>query len=172
EGHARIAAAIQSMWKDVLNVEVTIETQEWKVYLETLKNKTPLEDMPHIWRLGWCADYYDQNNWVHEVFNSEAGANRLRRGCLDPTCTKVEELEFDKLTVQAQLEPDPEKRKELYKLAEIELNNVETAFAPIYFYTLVSCTKPWVTRTFKKHGEEDFHLWKIDMEAKQAAIGE
>ena len=171
EGHARIAAAIQSMWKDVLNVEVTIETQEWKVYLQTLKNTTPLEDMPHVWRLGWCADYYDQNNWVHEVFNSEAGANRLRRGCLDPTCTEVEKSKFDELTEQAALESDPEKRKELYKLAEIELNNVETAFAPIYFYTSVSCTKPWVTRTFKKHGEEDFHLWKIDMEAKQAAIG-
>lgn len=171
EGHARIAAAIQSMWKDVLGVEVKIETQEWAVYLTTLNKETPLEDVPHIFRMGWCADYYDQNNWVHEVFNSSAGANRLRRGCLDPTCTEVEELEFDKLTKQGQLEPDPDKRKELYKLAEIELNNVETAFAPIYFYTDISTTKPWVTRTFKKSGEEDYHLWNIDMEAKKAAIG-
>lgn len=172
EGHARIAAAIQAMWKEVLNVEVKIETQEWKVYLETLKNKTPLEDMPHIWRLGWCMDYPDQNNWVHEVFNNQVGANRLRRGCLDPVCTEVEELEFDKLTVQAAMETDSEKRKEIYKQAEIQLNNEETAFAPIYFYTMIRITKPWLTRTYKPGGgQEDFYLWKIDWEAKKAATG-
>ncbi|GAI37134.1 unnamed protein product, partial [marine sediment metagenome] len=159
-------------WKEVLNVEVKIETQEWKVYLETLKNKTPLEDMPHIWRLGWCMDYPDQNNWVHEVFNNQVGANRLRRGCLDPVCTEVEELEFDKLTVQAAMETDSEKRKEIYKQAEIQLNNEETAFAPIYFYTMIRITKPWLTRTYKPGGgQEDFYLWKIDWEAKKAATG-
>jgi len=171
EGHARIAAAIQSMWTEVLNVEVTIETQEWGVYLDTLKNSTPLADMPHIYRLGWCADYLDQNNWVHEVFNSEAGSNRLRRGCLDPTCTNVEKLKFDELTEQGALESDPEKRKEIYKQAEYELSNVETAFAPIYFYTSVSLTRPYVTRTFLRDGYEEHHKWNIDMEAKQAAIG-
>jgi oligopeptide transport system substrate-binding protein len=171
EGHARIAQAIQAMWKEELGVTVKIETQEWKVYLKTVEKDTPLEDMPHIFRMGWCADYYDQNNWVHEVFNCESGANRLRRGCLDPTCTKIEKLKFDELTEQASIETDPEKRKELYKQAEIELNNVETAFAPIYFYTTVNVAKPWLTRTYISEGEEQHQDWRIDWEAKKAAIG-
>jgi oligopeptide transport system substrate-binding protein len=44
EGHARIAAAIQQMWKDNLGVDVRIENQEWAVYLNTLVNTTPVEE--------------------------------------------------------------------------------------------------------------------------------
>jgi oligopeptide transport system substrate-binding protein len=35
EGHARIAAAIQQMWKDTLGADVRVENQEWGVYLQT-----------------------------------------------------------------------------------------------------------------------------------------
>jgi len=70
EGHANIAAAIQQMWLDNLGVQVSVENQEWGVYLDTIGNDTPLEEMPHIFRLGWCADYADENNWVYEVFNA------------------------------------------------------------------------------------------------------
>jgi len=117
EGHKKIAEFIQANWKDVLGITVNVENQEWKVYLQTLKNTTPLEDMPHIWRLGWCADYPDQNNWVHEVFNPTAGANRTRMSADDPYVgDKI--AEFDKLTRAAGAEQDPEKRKEMYKQAE------------------------------------------------------
>ena len=67
EGHARIAAAIQQMWADALGVQVRVENQEWAVYLKTINKDTPLADEPHVWRMGWCADYPDENNWIHEV---------------------------------------------------------------------------------------------------------
>ena len=172
EHHKKIAEAIVVMWKEVLNVDVKIETQELMEYLKTLQKDTPLEDMPHIWRLFWFADYPDQNNWVHEVFNNTAGVNRLRRGCLDPTCTEVEELEFDKLTREAGIEQDPKKRKELYKQAEYQLNNIETAIVPIYFNTIVTLTKPWVNCTIKTVGQQDFYLWNIDMDTKRKIIEE
>ncbi|HDD54781.1 MAG TPA: peptide ABC transporter substrate-binding protein [Chloroflexi bacterium] len=159
EGHARIAAAIQQMWADVLGVTVRVENQEWAVYLDTLKNTTPLEDMPHIWRLGWCADYPDENNWVHEVFNADAGANRLRR----------EAGEFDALTAAAGIEPDPAKRAEMYAEAERLLTEVETAYAPIYHYTSVNVSKPWLTRNFPAIGGIDIYNWTVDMDAKLAA---
>jgi len=158
EGHARIAAAIQQMWADVLGVTVRVENQEWAVYLDTLKNTTPLEDMPHIWRLGWCADYPDENNWVHEVFNADAGANRLRR----------EAGEFDALTAAAGIEPDPAKRAEMYAEAERLLTEVETAYAPIYHYTSVNVSKPWLTRNFPAIGGIDIYNWTVDMDAKLA----
>jgi len=169
ENHARIAAAIQQMWKDTLGVEVNVENQEWSVYLDTIKNTTPLADMPHIWRLGWCADYADENNWVHEVFNAEAGANRLRRGCLDDTCTQVEPSTFDELTAQAALESDPDKRLELYTEAERLLAEEEVAYAPIYHYTIMQVTKPWLSRNYPPLGGADFFNWTIDWDAKLAA---
>ena len=169
EGHRSIAEAIQAMWRETLNVEVEVTNQEWGVYLETIRNTTPLADMPHVWRLGWCADYADNNNWVHEVFNNQEGANRLRRGCLDDTCTQVEELEFDLLTKQAGAEQDPAVRLELYKQAEKILSEVEAAYAPIYYYSGVNLNKPWVTRTYQKLGGQHWDKWTIDWEAKKAA---
>jgi len=159
EGHARIAAAIQQMWTDTLGVEVRVENQEWAVYLQTIENSSPLEDMPQVWRLGWCADYPDENNWIHEVFNANAGANRLRR---EPT-------EFDDLTAQAGQEQDPAVREELYYEAERMLAEDEVAYAPIYHYTIVNVTKPWLTRNFPTMGGIDIYNWTIDMDAKLAA---
>jgi oligopeptide transport system substrate-binding protein len=138
EGHARIAAAIQQMWVENLGVTVNVENQEWKVYLETIGNTTPLEDMPHIWRLGWCADYPDENNWVHEVFNAEAGANRLRRGCVDDVCTDVVTSRFDDLTSQAMAEQDPATRIALYLEAETILSETDANYIPIYFYAAMN----------------------------------
>ena len=169
EGHANIAAAIQQMWKDTLGVDVKVENQEWKVYLDTIKNTTPLEDMPHIWRLGWGADYADENNWVHEVFNAQAGANRLRRNCSDDVCTEVTASEFDELTVQGAIETDPAARAEIYKRAEEILAAEEVAFAPIYHYTFVNVTKPWLDRNFPNLGGEwPFFQWTIDADAQSA----
>jgi len=162
EGHASIAAAIQQMWADTLGVEVNVENQEWAVYLVTVGKDTPLEDMPHIWRMGWCADYPDENNWVHEVFNAEVGANRLRR----------ESGLFDELTVAAGLSQDPAEREDLYRQAEEELAANEVAYAPIYHYAISNVTKPWLVRNFPLLGGNDFFNWTIDMDAKLAAQGQ
>jgi len=168
EGHANIAAAIQQMWNDILGTDVQVENQEWKVYLDTVQNTTPLADMPHVWRMGWCADYADENNWVHEVFNAQSGANRLRRNCSDDVCTEVTASEFDELTVQAALESDPDVRADLYNQAENILAAVEVAYAPIYHYTIVNVTKPWLQRNFPPLGGNDFFLWTIDADAQSA----
>jgi oligopeptide transport system substrate-binding protein len=173
EAHAQIAQAIQQMWKEVLNCDVVIENQEWAVYLNTLNKTTPVEEVPHIFRMGWGADYPDENNWVHEVMNSSAGANRLRRGCLDPNCEETEDLEFDKLTQQAKEETDPEKRVELYREAERLLAEEETAFAPIYHYTSPWMVKPYVGNWYyQPAGGQHYWEWTIDWEAKKEATGQ
>ena len=169
EGHASIAAAIQQMWKDNLGAEVKVENQEWKVYLTTIGKTTPVEDMSHIYRLGWCADYADENNWVHEVFNSDAGSNRLRRNCEDANCGTTTTSEFDELTLAAQASLDPAERTALYQQAEEILSMEEVAYAPIYHYTTVAVTKPWLQRNYPSVGPDDFYRWIIDMDAKQAA---
>jgi len=168
EGHRSIAEAIGSMWNSTLNVDIDIQNQEWGVYLETIQNTTPLSEMPHAWRLGWCADYADQNNWVHEVFNCEEGANRLRRNCVDETCTEVEPSEFDELTAEAGRLTDQDERAEMYREAERILSEEEAAYAPIYYYTVV-LNKPWLTRSYQALGGEHWDKWTIDWEAKLEA---
>ena len=137
------------------------------------KPNTPVEEVPHIFRMGWGADYPDENNWVHEVMNSSAGANRMRRGCLDPNCAETEALEFDELTQQAKEETDPEKRVELYREAERLLAEEETAFAPIYHYTSPWMVKPYVGNWYyQPAGGQHYWEWTIDWEAKKEATGQ
>jgi oligopeptide transport system substrate-binding protein len=173
EAHASIAAAIQQMWNDTLGADVRVENQEWTVFLDTVNKDTPVEDAFHAYRLGWCADYPDENNWVHEVFNSEAGANRLRRNCADANCTETTgPSRFDELTTQAGQSQDPDERVELYREAEDILAREEAAYAPIYHYTTVNMSKSWLQRNYPPLGGNDFFNWKIDMDAKLAAQGQ
>ena len=70
-GHQAIAETIQQMWKDTLGVNVKLVNQEWAVYLETIKSK----DTPQIYRLGWCLDYPDANNFDREVLAVNGSQN-------------------------------------------------------------------------------------------------
>ena len=156
EGHALIAAAIQQMWADNLGVEVTVENQEWKVYLDTIGKDTDIDQVPHVFRLGWCADYPDENNWIHEVFNSDEGANRVR----------TDNADFNALTVAAGEADDPAEREALYEQAEQMFAEEMVAFAPIYHYTTVNVTHQWLTRNFPPLGANDFYNWTLDDAAR------
>ncbi len=171
ESIAYLSAAIQNMWADTLGVEVELQNQEWKVYLNTISKETPLEEMPHVWWTGWCADYPDENNWVHEVFNALEGVNNLRRNCLDPTCQEVYVSAFDELTKAAALENDANKRTEMYAEAEQILAEDETAYAPLYHTTYIMVTKPWLQRNYPAMSMDDYYNWQIDMQAKLEAQG-
>ncbi len=146
-GHARIAEAIQQMWKEALGADVNIATQEWKVYLETLE-----EDSPQVWRLGWCDDYPDASNFAKDVFRSDSGNNHTWWGS----------DEFDALVDEAARVTDPETRKELYAQAEKILVEDEAAMIPIYWYTGVEVTKPYVNRTFGRGGQNYYEKWTMD----------
>ena len=150
QGHQRIAEFVQQSWKENLGVEVKLANQEWAVYLKTVK-----EDAPQVYRMGWCADYADENNWVLEVFHPTKSAN-------DPNWSGPDADEFARLTEQAALESDPAKRKELYFKAEQLLTVTNAVIAPIYYYTRNTMTKPYVTRTFSKQsGMEEIWAWKV-----------
>ncbi len=172
EGHALIAAAIQQMWKDTLGVEVNVENQEWGVYLDTIQKTTPIEDAPHVYRLGWCADYADENNWVHEVFNSDAGANRLRRNCLDPNCAESTTSRYDELTVQAQQSRRSRRADRAVRRGRGDSGQDGGGLRPDLPLHDVGVVKPWLTRNYPSVGGSDSYNWTIDMDAKSAAMGQ
>jgi oligopeptide transport system substrate-binding protein len=152
EGHKRIAEAISEMWKENLGIEVTVTNQEWRVYLTTIQ-----EDSPQVWRLGWCLDYPDANNWTFEVFSSE-GHQGGDKG------TNWTNDYFDALLQDAALESDLATRMDMYAEAEDILCYEDAAIAPIYWYTSVGVTKPYVTRTYSQHGHEAWEKWSLDLE--------
>ncbi len=163
ESHALIAQAVQAMWAEAFpKADISIENQEWQVYLKTLLPDAPLEEKPEIYRMGWCADYPDANNWLNEVFNSKSGQNYAN----------FFNEEYDALVEQAAGESDPAVREDLYAQAEKVFIEDETAIAPIYYYTFVRMYKPWLEKVVISPVTGDpIYLWKLDQEAKDAARG-
>jgi oligopeptide transport system substrate-binding protein len=157
-GHQKIAEAIQQMWKDTLGVNVKLVNQEWAVYLDTIKGK----DTPQIWRLGWCLDYPDANNFIREVFAVNGSSNPVDANGNPAGGVMWKNDKFEEIVKQAAVETDPAKRVELYAQAENILVMEDAVIAPIYWYTRVSVTKPYVTRTFSVGGHELYYKWDIN----------
>jgi len=69
ESNRKIAVALQRMWKETLNIEVTVSNQEWKVFLDTLSQQAF-----DIARRSWIGDYVDPNNFL-DLYLSSGGNN-------------------------------------------------------------------------------------------------
>jgi oligopeptide transport system substrate-binding protein len=76
EAHRKIAVAVQQMWKDELNIDVTISNQEWKVYLDSVSTMNF-----DVARRGWIGDYVDPNNFL-DLYLTDGGNNNT--GFADP----------------------------------------------------------------------------------------
>lgn len=151
-GHQKIAEAIQQMWKTNLGVTVKLQNQEWKVYLKTIKDPV---NTPQIWRLGWCMDYPDANNFDKEDVGFGGSANPGKGGL------NWNDPKYEDLVAQAAKEADPVKRVDLYAQAETLLVKTDAALIPIYWYTTGSMTKPYVTRTYPSGSADHFEKWDI-----------
>ena len=119
ESHRKIAVALQQMWKDVLNIQVTISNQEWKVYLDSV---TQMEF--DVARRGWIGDYVDPNNFL-DLFLTGGGNNNT--GFSDP---RYDEM-ITRLAPQAKTR---EERFAIFKEAETMLME-QMPILPIYTYT-------------------------------------
>ncbi len=119
EDHRKIAVALQQMWKDVLNIDVTISNQEWKVYLDTVDTMNF-----QIARRGWIGDYVDPNNFL-ELYITGGGNNNT--GFADPV--------YDEMILrEAPRAPTREARLHIFYEAEKRLME-QMPILPIYTYT-------------------------------------
>ena len=118
ENHKQIAEALQSMWLENLNAQVTLTNQDWKVYLDTLQQRNY-----QIARAGWIGDFVDPINFL-ECFTTDNGNNR----------TGFSSPEYDALIDQAMRTIDPAARNDLFQQAERLLLD-ESPLIPLYFYT-------------------------------------
>ena len=128
EAHRKVAVAIQQMWKEALNIDITISNQEWKVYLNTISQR-----QFQVARRGWIGDYVDANNFL-DLFLTDGGNNNT--GYSDPV--------FDDIILNRA--PKAKSREERYQLfyeAETMLLE-EMPFIPIYTYTSKHLVHPSV----------------------------
>jgi oligopeptide transport system substrate-binding protein len=113
-----IAVEIQNMLADALGVQVELQKQEWKVYLNSLSRL----DYDFA-RSSWVGDYNDPNTFI-DCFVSGGGNNR----------TGWSSKEYDDLVAAAALEPDNNKRSHIFQRAEDILLNQGTPICPLYYY--------------------------------------
>ena len=152
-GHQAIAEAIQQMWATTLGINVQLTNQEFAVFLDTILDPVAT---PQVYRLGWCQDYPDANNFTREVFAAGGSQNPNSPG---PGGIGWFNQEFEDLVLQAAAERDPAARVELYAQAEEILVDTDAAIIPIYWYTSVGLTKPYITRTYTVTGHNEFTRW-------------
>jgi len=152
-GHQAIAEAIQQMWATTLGVNAQLTNQEFAVFLDTILDPVAT---PQVYRLGWCVDYPDANNFTREVFAAGGSQNP---NSPDPGGIGWFNQEFEDLVRQAAAERDPAVRVELYAQAEEILVDTDAAIIPIYWYTSVGLTKPYITRSYAVTGHNDFTIW-------------
>ncbi|MEM6281843.1 MAG: peptide ABC transporter substrate-binding protein [Chloroflexota bacterium] len=145
ELHASIAQAAQQMWADALGVDVSITTQEWGVYLETLNN-----DAPQIWRLGWCLDFPDAHNFLFDVHHS---SNSPRTNYID--------AEFDALVEEARLLTDIEARRELYTQADNLISWEASSVAPLMYYSTQRMFSDRFDFEPSRNQKEAYYKWTL-----------
>lgn len=118
ENHRAIAESVQQTWKRELGVELKLENQEWRVYLDNMQQKAF-----QICRAGIIMEPYDPSQFL-QVFTKDSGFNRT--GWSDP--------EYDRLYNEVMQMANREKRLELMQQMERILTDA-MPILPVYYYT-------------------------------------
>src|SRR5205807_6213338 len=120
---------LQQQWQTNLGITVAPDPVDATTYTSLVKKP---ETTPLMFRLGWCADYPDQQDWLTTVFHSSSTVTR----------TGYKSANFDKLVKDADKESDPKKRDDLYVQASRQLS--QDAPVSFLFYSATKyLRKPW-----------------------------
>lgn len=126
--HKAIAEMIQEMWKKNLGVEVKLENQEWKVFLNNRQKGNY-----QVARHGWVGDYEDPLTFMG-LFQSASGNNNAQ----------YKNAEFDKQLALSYTLMDPKARMKVFHDLEKKAVAEDTIVAPIYYQPQYYLAKPGV----------------------------
>ncbi len=145
DNHQKVALAIQQMLKKNLNIDIQLQNNEWKVYMDARRN------MEHdIARAGWLADYVDASNFF-DVMLSHSGNNH----------TAWVNEEYDSLVAASSATTDTAERYVLFEKANRILAD-EMPIIPLYYYAdlnMVSTdVKNWHDNVMHYHPLRDVYL--------------
>jgi oligopeptide transport system substrate-binding protein len=120
----------QAQWKQNLGITIELDPQESTQYSRNTKN---VETTPQVFRLSWCMDYPDPQDWLSTVFISNGSVQH----------TGWKNTAFDELVRKADSEGDAAKREQMYKTAQRILTK-EAPAGFIYTNSQWTLVKPWV----------------------------
>jgi len=126
--HRRIALAIQSMWRDVLGVEVTLINEEFQVLLANIQAR----EITQVFRSSWVGDYNDAHTFL-SILQSDNAAN----------VPGYRSEKYDSLMQSAAEQVDLGRRRLYLEDAEREMLADHPAI-PIYFYVSKHLVSPRV----------------------------
>ena len=125
--HKKLAIAAAAIWKKNIGVNVKLENQEWKTFLDTRHQGTF-----DVARAGWCADYTEPPSFLNiMISNSSRNTSHYKSPA------------FDKIIADAIKATDEAQRSALYDKAEQQLDK-DSAIVPVYYYVNARLVKPWV----------------------------
>lgn len=131
ENHRAIAEAVQQTWRRELGIDVRLENQEWKVYLDNMHNRSY-----QVCRAGLVIEPYDPSQFLR-VLTTGDGFNR----------TGWSNAEYDQLYGEVMQTADAARRIRIFQRME-EILNEEMPILPVYFvanqYLLRPNIRGWV----------------------------
>jgi len=127
ESHQKIAIAVASMWKKNLGVDVMLENQEWKTYIDS-RNSGNFD----VIRASWVGDYNEPSTFLN-LLTSGNSSNIAR----------FTNADYDAVIAKASRETSDQARNSDYNRAE-QILAEQAPIAPIYQYTNGRLIKPWV----------------------------
>ena len=125
--HKKLAIAVASIWKKNLGVNVKLENQEWKTFLDTRHQGTF-----DVARAGWCADYNEPTSFLNTMLSDSSN-----------NTAHYKSPAFDKLIGDTLKVADDAQRADLYAKSEQQLDK-DSAIVPVYYYVNARLVKPWV----------------------------
>jgi oligopeptide transport system substrate-binding protein len=138
ESHRALAEAIQQMWKQELNIDVGIENQEWRVFMDSM-NRLNYD----VARYGWNGDFMDPVTFL-SMWRAGDGNN----------CTGWSNPAYDQLLDEAAQTGDPKQRLVILHQAEqLWLNEPPAVIIYWYtdFYLLQPSVKNWNPLALANH---------------------
>ena len=127
ENNQKIAIAVASMWKKNLGVQVKLQNQEWKTYLDN-RNSGNFD----VIRASWVGDYNEPSTFLSLLTSKHSG-----------NIARFKSTDYDALLAQASRETQTTKRATEYQHAE-DILAEQVPSAPIYQYTNGRLIKPYV----------------------------
>lgn len=127
ENHQKIAIAVASMWKKNLGVEVKLQNQEWKTYIDS-RNSGNFD----VIRASWVGDYNEPSTFLSLLTASHSG-----------NIARFKDANYDSVLEKASNETNDAARNDDYNQAE-QILAEQAPIAPIYQYTNGRLIKPYV----------------------------
>ena len=139
--HKKLAIAAASIWKKNLGVNVKLENQEWKTFLDTRH-----QGNYDVSRAAWCSDYNEPTSFLNMVLSDSSN-----------NTTHYKSPTFDKILADALKATNEEQRTELYGKAEQQLDK-DSAIVPVFYYVNARLVKPWVGGYTGKDPMDNIHV--------------